>query len=106
MKAPSQASSSIADKPAQITAGTVPIKSKHALVLNRLVEMRRSPYYASAREELEAAEQVIRAQETEILDLMASLIDATDWIEQRAATEKDGLLVEKLQSSVAKATLA
>jgi hypothetical protein len=36
-----------------------PIKSSHALLLNRLAEMQRAPYYATARNELALAEQTI-----------------------------------------------
>lgn len=36
-----------------------PIKSAHALILNRLSEMQRAPYYATARDELALAETTI-----------------------------------------------
>ncbi len=45
-----------------------PIKSEHALILNRLSEMQRAPYYASAREEHKLAEQTILTLERELAE--------------------------------------
>jgi len=42
-----------------------PIKSDHARLLNRLAEMQRVPYYATARCELALAEQTILQLEAE-----------------------------------------
>lgn len=42
------------------------IPSKHALILNRLCEMQRAPYYATAREELALAESTILQLEREL----------------------------------------
>jgi hypothetical protein len=50
---------------------TQPIKSSHALLLNRLAEMQRAMYYASARQELRLAEETILAQENRIAELEA-----------------------------------
>lgn len=38
-------------------------------------------------------------------DMLDDLRAALDWIEQRATTEKDGLLVERLQKTIAKGTI-
>ena len=46
-----------------------PIKSAHALLLSRLAEMQRAPYYATARDELALAEKTILQLESEVSKL-------------------------------------
>lgn len=48
---------------------TEPIKSAHALILNRLAEMQRAPYYTTARDALALAEKTILQLETEVSEL-------------------------------------
>jgi hypothetical protein len=49
------------------------IKSNYALILNRLAQMQRAPYYATGREELALAEQTIVELETKCNSLQAKL---------------------------------
>ena len=49
------------------------IKSKHALILNRLHQMQREPRYATALEELALAESTIVELEAEIAALIFAL---------------------------------
>ena len=52
-------------------------KAKHALLLNRLVQMQDAPYYATAKDELAWAEKIITGQEDTIEQLQAELASAT-----------------------------
>lgn len=47
------------------------IKSAHSLILNRLNQMQRAPYYATAHDELALAEQTIVDQERQNATLLA-----------------------------------
>jgi len=51
--------------------------SKHALLLNRLVQMQDAPYYATAKDELAWAEKIITGQEDTIEQLQAELASVT-----------------------------
>lgn len=50
-----------------------PIKSAHALILNRLAEMQRGTYYAVARDELKMAEETIVSLERELTTIRDEL---------------------------------
>lgn len=54
---------------------SMPIKSKHAQLLNDLSDMQQSPAYAVRRGVLAEAERVIMAQEREIARLSREIID-------------------------------
>lgn len=54
----------------------MPIKSKHAQLLNDLADMQASPAYAVRRGVLAEAERVIMAQEREIARLNREIIDS------------------------------
>jgi len=62
--------------------------SKHALLLNRLVQMQDAPYYATAKDELAWAEKIITGQEDTIEQLQAEnarlrevLLESDGWLE-------------------------
>ena len=54
-----------------IAKSTTP--AKHALLLNRLVQMQDAPYYATAKDELAGAEKIITGQEDTIEQLQAEI---------------------------------
>lgn len=66
----------------------------------------------ASKAQLDAARQVFTRDNSKVFPdhkSMPSILDdlraALDWIEQRATTEKDGLLVERLQKTIAKSTV-
>ena len=78
------------------------MKSNYALILNRLVQMQRAPYYATAREELALAEQTIVELETKNNAIEAKLkqpaVPLTDDVVQKIISRLEPLLDAKNQS--------
>jgi len=77
--------------------------SKHALLLNRLVQMQDAPYYATAKDELAWAEKIITGQEDTIEQLQAELASVTAGkvtIVKEKFYPADKELIEQLQAEI------
>lgn len=83
-----------------------PIKSKHALILNRLAEMQRAPYYATARTELQTAEQTIVELERGLDGSRRILSAFWDWIKNDNMPRPGSLMPDSETETFAEAIRA
>lgn len=89
------------------------IKSNHALILNRLHQMQQAPYYATAKEELALAQQVILDLEADNRRLTEDVVTQTRKVTELIEQNKHDagadaicrhLLSEELDQALAKIT--